>query len=341
MLLFYLNKYKDVLIVLENPFIKDNISNMMLILIADTLTNTNSLEEISAIEKMNQINILDQTIKNFEGGVFANDFDNLGFLLQLCTKLLIHLREGIFPQVRMEKLIDNSFEMIISKKQILKNINQFKPNDDIDAIKNLVEEYIDISNVHRPLLDYISDKVTDLMITVDEINERVIQIVSESKGKRELYENLKIFSKEKLPGGWFDIEYTESTEVVCNKLFSNVQENDGLSELEHRILVEEFNLFEKMKNDFIIFLSKFFDNTKTNIYQNIIEKFEQKTNKKFFDFLFISLTQYNYSMDFFKIKKYLVFFIKIVLDTSNKQVLINFIEYFKSNIFQFAKNAEN
>lgn len=333
---------------------QEQINNIILILITDTLNNTNSIHELSAIKKINQIGILDKTINNFENGVSANDFDNLGFLLQLWTKLLIHLKNEQFTQSRMEKVVNNSFNLVISKKQILKNINQFKPNDDVEAMKNLVEEYVDISNVHRPFLDIISNKVVDLMITLEQMNERVINVISKSCTRRELYENMKEFSRDKLPGGWFDIVYLESHEIDCNSLFNNQtktnenkiecensDDDNELSELENRILVEEFFHYEKMKSDFIVFIAKFFDNSKSNIYQNIIEKYESKTQKDFFDFLFISLTQYNYSLDFFKLKKYLAFFIKILLDSSNKQILDKFVNYFKTNILQLTQKAED
>jgi hypothetical protein len=337
---------------------QEQINNIMLILITDTLNNTNSIHELSAIKQINQIGILDKTIENFENGVSANDFDNLGFLLQLWTKLLIHLKNEQFTQARMEKVVNNSFDLVISKKQILKNINQFKPNDDVEAMKNLVEEYVDISNVHRPFLEIISSKVVDLMITLEEMNQRVIDVISKSRTRKEMYENMKEFSTNKLQGGWFDIVYLESQEVKCNSLFSNQSQTDNnkiecegtehqydedqeLTELENRILVEEFFHYEKMKSDFIVFVAKFFDNSKSNIYQNIIEKYEAKAQKDFFDFLFISLTHYNYSLDFFKLKKYLAFFIKILLDSSNKQILDKFVDYFKKNIHQLAQKAED
>lgn len=110
--------------------------------------------------------------------------------------------------------------------------------------------------------------------------------------------------------------------------------------LEHRILIEEFYHFEKMKNDFLIFIIKFFDNTKTNIYNKIIDEYKKQTGDEFFDFFFKTVNTFSYLFEFSKTKKNLLSFIKVLLESTNEDIIKKFIAYFKKNIFLFAKDTE-
>ena len=156
--------------------------------------------------------------------------------------------------------------------------------------------------------------------------------------------NLRELKKEDLIGGWFDISYLESSQIESNKYYSHrgelEEKGEELSQLEHRVLVEEFFNYEKMKNDFLNFITKFFDNSKTNMYKNIVQKYEEKAKKNFFDFFFKSINKYSYSFDFMKTKKNLMNFIKILIDTSNEEIMNKYVKYFKNNIYKFTKAAE-
>ena len=92
---------------------------MTLILIDDTIFNVNTIHEFEAIKKINSINILDQMIQNYEEGVMANDFDNLGFLVQLWTKLLTHLGKHQFSLERTKKTISRTISFVLCKHQVL------------------------------------------------------------------------------------------------------------------------------------------------------------------------------------------------------------------------------
>lgn len=71
---------------------------------------------------------------------------------------------------------------------MLKNVKQFKSNDDVDALKNLAEEFIDIGNVHHQLQKFITKELVGLMIKIDHMIECVTRVLEESKNKKELYE---------------------------------------------------------------------------------------------------------------------------------------------------------
>jgi hypothetical protein len=152
--------------------------------------------------------------------------------------------------------------------------------------------------------------------------------------------------KPKDSGNWFNLKYLETEEIENNKHFENQtfdgeKEFEGLTVLQHRILIEEFYHFEKIKNDFIIYLTKFFDNTKTNIYNKILEGYKSETNKSLFDFFFRVLNRYSYLLDLSKTKKNLLGFIKVILETTNEETIKQFIDYFKDNIYQMTQEAEN
>lgn len=147
-------------------------------------------------------------------------------------------------------------------------------------------------------------------------------------------------------GSWFNFEHLESSDIETNQHFRNQKfENDqetldGLTVLEHRVLIEEFYHFEKMKNDFLIFLTKFFDNTKTNIYSKIMAEYEKQTKGNFFDYFFKSVNRYSYMFDFSKTKKILMTFVKVILDTLNEETIKKLVTYFKENIVLFADETK-
>lgn len=95
-----------------------------------------------------------------------------------------------------------------------------------------------------------------------------------------------------------------------------------------------------MKNDFLIFIIKFFDNTKTNIYNKIIDEYKKQTGDEFFDFFFKTVNTFSYLFEFSKTKKNLLSFIKVLLESTNEDIIKKFIAYFKKNIFLFAKDTE-
>jgi RNA processing factor Prp31 len=71
---------------------------------------------------------------------------------------------------------------------MLKNVKQFKSSDDVDALKNLAEEFVDLGNVHHELQDYISKELVRLMRRIDTITENISNILKMSSNKKELYE---------------------------------------------------------------------------------------------------------------------------------------------------------
>ena len=137
----------------------------------------------------------------------------------------------------------------------------------------------------------------------------------------------------------------ESEAIESNKYFDHIGKDkdlkQDLTELENTILVEEFVNFEKMRNDFLNFLLKFFDNSKTNMYKNIVSSYEEKTKRDFFDFFFITMTSFMYAYCFPKTRQNIIYFIKILISTSNEQILKKYVAYFKKNIYKFTLEAEN
>ena len=71
---------------------------------------------------------------------------------------------------------------------MLKNVKQFKSNDDVDALKNLAEEFVDIGNVHHQLQEFISEELANVMVKLETIIANVISVLKASKNKEELYQ---------------------------------------------------------------------------------------------------------------------------------------------------------
>ena len=67
-------------------------------------------------------------------------------------------------------------------------MKQFKPNDDVDALKNLAEEFVDVGNVHHQLQEVISREIVRIMIHIQEMITTIVQILESSETKRDLYE---------------------------------------------------------------------------------------------------------------------------------------------------------
>lgn len=67
-------------------------------------------------------------------------------------------------------------------------MKQFKPNDDVDALKNLAEEFVDVGNVHHQLQEVISREIVRIMIHIQEMITTIVQILENSETKRDLYE---------------------------------------------------------------------------------------------------------------------------------------------------------
>lgn len=71
---------------------------------------------------------------------------------------------------------------------MLKNMRQFKSNEDSESLKNLAEECIDIINVHHCLLKPFSSRLAEIMIILEKMNMDLENVIIKSKNKRELYE---------------------------------------------------------------------------------------------------------------------------------------------------------
>lgn len=71
---------------------------------------------------------------------------------------------------------------------MLKNVKQFKSSDDVDALKNLAEEFIDIGNVHHQLQEFISKELVGLMVQIDRMTSRLTRVLESSADKKALYE---------------------------------------------------------------------------------------------------------------------------------------------------------
>lgn len=70
---------------------------------------------------------------------------------------------------------------------MLKNVKQFKSNDDVDALKNLAEEFVDLGNVHHHLQQYISQELVKIMLKLKDIIKNLQYFIKSSKNKKELY----------------------------------------------------------------------------------------------------------------------------------------------------------
>jgi hypothetical protein len=104
-------------LVKDSP-IKQDLSNMILILMDDTVFNVNSLIENDTISNLNKNNVLDQMLINYENGIEANDYDNLSFIVQLWSKLLTHKKDEQFDMERAKRMITQTMNLVLDKRQV-------------------------------------------------------------------------------------------------------------------------------------------------------------------------------------------------------------------------------
>lgn len=102
----------------ENSPIKQDLSNMILILMDDTVFNVNSILEKETIANLNKIKILEQMLSNYENGIETNDFDNLSFIVQLWSKLLTHKGDQEFNFERACRMVHQTMNLVINKQQV-------------------------------------------------------------------------------------------------------------------------------------------------------------------------------------------------------------------------------
>lgn len=103
---------------MNSDVISDEISNSLVILMADVVFNVNTNQGYDSIKAMNQIGIMDVMLSNFNNGMLANDYDNLGFLIQISSRLLTHLGKEDYPKERVTEMVIGFLNRILSKKQV-------------------------------------------------------------------------------------------------------------------------------------------------------------------------------------------------------------------------------
>ena len=79
-------------------------------------------------------------------------------------------------------------QMLLVISKMLKNMRQFKSNEDSESLKNLAEECIDILNVHSCLLEPVSSRLAEIMITLEKMTLQVEDVICKSKNRRELFQ---------------------------------------------------------------------------------------------------------------------------------------------------------
>ena len=84
----------------------------------DIVFNVSSNQEYESIKNLNVNGALELMIANFENGMLANDYDNLGFLIQISSRLLTHLGDENFPKEKITNMVIGFMNRILSKKQV-------------------------------------------------------------------------------------------------------------------------------------------------------------------------------------------------------------------------------
>lgn len=103
---------------LKSDIISEELSNSLLILMVDIVFNVSTNQEYESIQNLNVNGALELMLANFENGMLANDYDNLGFLIQISSRLLTHLGNDNFPKEKITSMVIGFLNRILSKKQV-------------------------------------------------------------------------------------------------------------------------------------------------------------------------------------------------------------------------------
>ena len=242
--------------------------------------------------------------RDFKNGKMPSDFDILSFYVNLLSRIHLHAKDYLDKE-GLEMYLGIVFDLILHKDMITNNIRRFLSAYSHETLKHLAEELINLTNVHSEFSDVIVKKIFEL-------HDKLLNIEAEIK-------NLIISSNN-------DAEFAANADqetLVCRKYgwFKDIKSNTAIK------IHENLYLLQKLSNNLWKFITKFFDNYKTNIYKKFFEDASgaELNEIKFFNVLMDR--KFLYYQDIAKLKKITTGFVKTFLLTSNTYALKKFESY--------------
>lgn len=280
------------------------IFNELVVLLNDLLNEVAENYLPTFIMKFTQNKFFEVIFLRFGKQCISNEYDSLGFLVNLLSKVHLH-NKTFFHEKEIEHVLGYFTSQLITKEALLSNLKRFNTSDSHLALKNFSEELIELCNVHPTLInilmDVIINQIKQIRLINHQLNLKVVQIESEEQLVA-MVNNTPLLLKQY---GW----------MKPNSTFEDI--------------TDDLMLWQRAVFNYIKFLIKFFDNHKTNVYQNFISTYEKEfgAQSPFLDFVFEDCNISYMFSDYSKYKKTASLMLRTCMITSNQMMIKIFKDY--------------
>jgi E3 ubiquitin-protein ligase HUWE1 len=280
------------------------IFNELVVLLNDLLNEVAENYLPTFIAKFAESGLLKIIFDRFGKQRISNEYDSLGFLVNLLSKVHLHSKD-FFAENEIEGILTYFTDQLILKEALLSNLKRFNTSDSHLALKNFSEELLELCNVHPSLIDLLMKVVMKQIKEIRTINLQISDLSTRVRNKEELFNQIQTSDLVLKKYGWFS------------------------RSADFSLLSDELMLWQKAIFNYIKFMIKFFDNHKTNIYQNFITCYDNEfgADVPFLDFVFEDCNISFMFSEFTKQKKLGAVMLKTSLITNNQLMVKKFREY--------------
>lgn len=285
------------------------IFNELIVLFHDLLNNLPDVSVASYVSRFSENGFLPLVIGRIGVQTVANEYDSLGFLVNLLSKVLLHNKD-LVDDPQLEEIFRYFFEQIFVREAVVNNYKRFNGGDSNTALKNFADEVVAFCNIHSRFAPMVSKQLVNQIVKVKQINKELAYFAVRADSPSTLTSliNFSDLIVKKL--GWF-----------VNAQGRPMSEQD---------VAADFSVWQKTGANYLKFFSRFFDNLNTNIYNQIRDDFaEAFDGKPFLRFIVGCFANVPIYFDMFRKKKMVSMFVKTVIHTHNQA----FTQVLKDNVF--------
>lgn len=287
-------------LVIEYPSFKV-IFNELIVLLNDLMNNVSEVYLPSYVLKFSDNGFLPLVLGRIGVESVANEYDSLGFLLNLFSKVISHNKD-LVDTATMEMILKTSFDQIFTRSAVISNYKRFNGGDSNTALKNFADEVVTFCNVHSSYVPFVSKLVISQMKELKQINGEIAYFVTNSLNLNDFVGKINSAELMVKRFGWF-----------CNINGTALNETD---------ISDELILYQKTGSNYIKFLSRFFDNLNTNIYSAINDDYKDVFKDKcVISFVIKSFTNALLYFDGARKKKMVTLFIRVSFSSHNETFL--------------------
>lgn len=288
------------------------IFNELIVLFHDLLNNIPEVTVQGYVTKFSENGFLPLIIGRIGTQTVANEYDSLGFLFNLLSKVILHNKD-LIDDAQMENIIKSCFQQIFVREAVINNFKRFNGGDSNTALKNFADEVVGFCNVHSRFAPIVSRQLIEQIREVKQINRELAYFVVDAQSAQQFMEKVASAPLILKNYGWFT-NFTEKP----------------LTETE---AADDFNYWQKTGNNYLKFLMRFFDNLNTNLYNNINTDYEQDFGgKPIIRFLIQSFSNCCLYYNLAKKKKIIMQIVKLLLTSHNQTFLQIFAKYFTTEV---------